>query len=99
MDFRIFVIEVAAPEGGEVAVDGCCVLPQLTVDGGKLLVAGANGLVVGFLELGDGLVDDVVAGGVEVEQGLADSVFQFLGVERWMSQPRLTPYRLRLQHM
>nr|WP_263643346.1 hypothetical protein [Micromonospora aurantiaca] len=36
---------------------------------------------MGCQELGDCLVDEVVAGGVEVEQGLANGLLQLVGVE------------------
>lgn len=47
----------------------------------EFLVARAVGLLVGGEGGGNGLFDDVVAVGVEVEQGLADGGFELVGVE------------------
>lgn len=41
----------------------------------------AGGLAVVGEEPGDRLLDDVVSGGVEVDQGLADGMFELVGAE------------------
>jgi hypothetical protein len=78
---RVLVVEGSLLERREVAVDGCGVLLEFAVDRGEFVVMGAGGAREVGQELGDCLGDDVVAGSVEVEQGLPDRGLQFVGVE------------------